>query len=149
MAHPVLLAVDFSEPSMKALEAAAALAKDLEAPIVLVHVFDPIPDIPEGAWTPVVDPSRPYRFERKVEEARELSGQWAGRLRQEGLDVTTVALEGEIVDGVLREAEEREAMMIVVGSHGWGGLKRLILGSVSEKIVRRSRRPVMVVPAHE
>lgn len=142
----LLIAVDFSEPSMRALEAGAALARDLQAKVVLVHAFDPIPDVLVGTWTPVVDPSRPFRFEHKVEEVRELSQQWAQKLRDADLEVETVARDGDPVDVVLEEARRTDAHTVVVGSHGWTGLRRLVLGSVSEKIVRHADRPVLVVP---
>ncbi|KPJ92392.1 MAG: hypothetical protein AMS18_07500 [Gemmatimonas sp. SG8_17] len=70
----------------------------------------------------------------------------AGRLQEEGVNADT-AVDGGVpaAVGVLRCAEERSADLIVIASHGRGGLRRLVLGSVADKIVRASEVPVLVV----
>ncbi len=143
----VLVATDFSEGGKRAFEAGLRLAQDLGAGIVLVHAFQP--HILTRTTTPVPREEALARVEGEVDldAAMQLTTKWAAKARREGLDVETVARESEPVDLILEAAEEHGASVIVVGTHGRTGLKRLIMGSVAEGVVRRSDRPVLIVPS--
>ncbi|MCP4501129.1 MAG: universal stress protein [Deltaproteobacteria bacterium] len=68
------------------------------------------------------------------------------RVKQEhDMDVETLALEGDPMECIFRAAKDNECNRIIMGSHGRRGLDRYLLGSVAEKIVRRSEIPVLVV----
>jgi nucleotide-binding universal stress UspA family protein len=64
-----------------------------------------------------------------------------------GVDARDLVRHGDVVDTILAVADEVDARMIVMGTEGRKGLQRLILGSVAERVVRRSSRPVMTVRA--
>jgi nucleotide-binding universal stress UspA family protein len=70
----------------------------------------------------------------------------AGALSNEGLTVTPMVIQGNTVDTILEEADKMDADMIVTGSHGYGMMYKLFVGSVSKEVLRRSRRPVLIVP---
>lgn len=140
---PILVAVDYSDASRKALDAAVQLAEDLDETIVMVHALAPLPKVRPGGRQ---DPISALKAEIGADEARELATTWAAQARKR-VDVETVALEGKAVDVVLEEARKRKATLIVVGSHGRSGIKRAVLGSVAEAIVRASKVPVVVVPS--
>ena len=145
MPGTLLVALDFSDVGRAALDAAIALAKDLRARLVLVHSFQRAfmaPELAPGIAARVQDQ------EAKVEEADaiDLSTEWAAHARQAGLTVDTEVLEGDVATAVTEAARRHDATLIVVGTHGRTGVKRLVLGSTAELVVRHADRPVLVVP---
>jgi nucleotide-binding universal stress UspA family protein len=70
-------------------------------------------------------------------------------LDRAGLPAQTpaVIVEGDAAEALVAAADERKATLLVIGTHGRRGLRRLVLGSVAEGVVRRSDVPVLVVPA--
>lgn len=143
-AAPILAAVDFSRPSGVARDAAAALAKDLKARIVLVHAFgeqlDPSPDGATGRGIAVAAKAQ------KVEEAKRLTAEWAERLRAQGLDVEAVARDGAPATIILEEAKRHGCGMVVLGTAGRSGVRRWLLGSVAQAVLRHATLPVLVAP---
>lgn len=143
---PLLLGLDFSPPGDAAFAVAVDLARRLGAPLVLVHAFTDQPRAAvHGSFTgqKVVQ-----TLQRLGDEAatRRLTREWGERARQAGLQVTTVAREGPPEEAVVEEAQRHDARIVVVGTVGWGGLRRLLLGSVAAAVVKRSPVPVLVVP---
>jgi nucleotide-binding universal stress UspA family protein len=140
---PVLVVgVDFSKPSKKALDAAVALAKKLEASLVLVYASTPLP---LGAKRGHLDPVTQVQAEIDADEFKRLSTTWAKQAGK-SVKVEVVARAGKPATVVLAVAKARKALYVVVGSRGHSGLKRVVLGSVAQAIVRGSRIPVLVVP---
>jgi nucleotide-binding universal stress UspA family protein len=135
----LVAAVDFSKPARKAYDAALGLARDLGASIVLVYAFDPMPK------AGVRDPIGQAKVEVDEAEWDALRKEWASAAK--GVKVETVGRPGKPADVVAQVVAETKAALVVVGSHGRTGLKRAVLGSVAEAIVRTSKVPVVVVPA--
>jgi len=141
----IVLPLDGSEPSESAIPYAAALAELTSAPIVVIHVLEemhPVFDARRGevVW---ISPDQ-----SRVElEAPELLAEPIGRLRNDGLTVRAVFRLGDPDAEILAEVERWPAPLIVMASHGRGGLKRLLLGSVADRVVREAPAPVLVVPA--
>lgn len=125
------------------------LASDMNAGMVLVHAFQP--HILTHATAPMARADALARVEGEVDldEALELTAKWANKARGEGLDVETVAREADAAELILEAAQEHGAFMIVVGTHGRTGLRRLLMGSVAEAVLRGADRPVLVVPRVE
>ena len=73
----------------------------------------------------------------------------ADRFRNTGLDTTALLIQGVTVDTILAEATKLDADMIVIGTHGHGAMYRLLVGSVSEGVLHKSRCPIFVIPTHE
>src|SRR2546422_1030776 len=97
------------------------------------------------------EPGRPGgRFNVRVDQVRarrELAAQeLVLRGRREGVRVTFLVWEGDPGDAILEAARAESADMIVLGSHGRGPIGRLLLGSVSQHVVRHATVPVVVVP---
>jgi universal stress protein A len=138
----ICCAVDFSEPSRLALERAAALAKRDGADLLLVHVYE-VPQPAGELLVAAVDLTGPAaaEAERKmlawVEEAA----------RRRGAPVRTRILAGQPALEVTQAAREAGCDLVVVGTHGRSGVKRLVLGSVAERIVREAHCDVLVVRA--
>ncbi len=137
----ILVPVDGSRFSMKAVELANRLAMDHDAEVRLVHVVDS------------VVMHQLCRFSREPYETvhanMEKSGKaflddMAGRLRRAGVRVSTVLREGSPHEVILQEADDWGADLIVIGKLGKRGVSRILLGSVAERIVEFARVPVLV-----
>jgi nucleotide-binding universal stress UspA family protein len=76
----------------------------------------------------------------------DLQGPWTAPLRERGIAVTTIVQEGRPEDVLLRLAREHEVDLMVVGTHGRGGFREMLLGSVSHYLTTHAPCPVVVVP---
>jgi nucleotide-binding universal stress UspA family protein len=135
----ILLATDFSDVSRKAVPYAAGIANRYGSKIYLVHV------IPPEARIPVPMEHLPAPMDRsRVEADREmkefLRGDWLGETPHE------VLLErGPVWDALSGLIKQDEIDLLVLGTHGRGGLKKVILGSVAEELFRLASCPVLTV----
>ena len=139
----ILAAVDFSDVTQAVATTAAALAGALDGRLFLLHVAAPEPDFvgyDVGPQTVRDGVAKEIRAEhRQLHELKQ-------PLEQAGLDVTALVVQGATVEKIVQEAARLEADMIVVGSHGHGALHHLLVGSVTEGIMRAAVCPVLVVP---
>ena len=137
----ILCPNDFSEFSRRALEHAAALAKWYGAEVVVLHVQPALTSV--EAMPVAVGPVPLAQTSREtilLELGRELEPLERARVRHE------VALaEGGAVEQILRTAAETRCDLVVMGSHGRSGFERWVLGSVTEKVLRKATVPVLVV----
>ena len=78
-------------------------------------------------------------------EHRDLQ-QWASDLRDQGLNAEALLVQGPTVDTLVERAEHLKADVIVLGSHGHGAVYRALVGSVSEGVLRKTKRPLLIVP---
>ena len=135
----ILVALDGSPRAPKVLEAAARLAELTGGKLVLYRAITVSPDLPREAF---VETNR--RLEDiLIANAREDLTRVAADVRPELVDKTVIAL-AIPWDGICRAARECEADLIVIGSHGYGGLDR-ILGTTAGKVVNHADRNVLVV----
>ncbi|UCF38123.1 MAG: universal stress protein [Acidobacteriota bacterium] len=135
----IVFPTDFSEESERALPHALEIARRFDARISLLHVRTPYGD----------DPRRPeFRFfdERKYEEYVEqcLADLLDGIETQELVE-TVLVKDVAAASGVLDYADQSEADLIVMGTHGRSGLAHFLLGSVAEKVVRHATCSVLTV----
>lgn len=140
----IIAAVDFSEVSEAVIEQSIGLAQAFSAELTLIHVAAPDPEFVGYDAGP--DTVRQQRARELTKEHQTLQ-ETAERLRQQGVRAKALLVQGATVETILKEMERTKADAVVVGSHGHGALHRVLLGSVSEAILRASRCPVIVVPA--
>jgi nucleotide-binding universal stress UspA family protein len=138
----ILVGTDFSPSSLRALRHAAALAGQLDAHLLVVHVLPtgPVDALSKVLPTPHVVP--------QYLEARRRLGDLRERELPPGLPVELHVRLGHAVRGLLDEIESLAPDMVVVGSHGYGAVYSM-LGSVSQRLARMSPVPVLVVPAEQ
>lgn len=146
--HPkfqrILVAVDFSEESRSALACAAEMAARFDASLTLVHVVEPHfgpPDTDVPALTGEASDAEEYA-EAKLELSA-LGEQMLGPCRV----VETVVRAGLAFFEITEAAKALGADLIVVGTHGYTGIKRALLGSTAERVVRHAPCPVLVARA--
>lgn len=138
----LLVTTDFSDCARMAYAAAAALARQFQAELHLVHVAEPLPPHYylnlEGVGTDV--PTGSYYDGLK----EKLTGETAGETTFDGLEVKTELLLGTAPhQGLFRYIEEKAIDLVVASTHGHSGLGHVLLGSFVEKIVRHSPVPVL------
>jgi nucleotide-binding universal stress UspA family protein len=148
MYERILVAVDGSEPSMRAYREALRLAADQHAALRIVHVIDL-----GVALAPWAEPA--FLNYETLESALRDSGarileSVLAEAREAGLGAESATLETDVGDAageILAEASRWGANLIVMGTHGRHGLAHLILGSVAEGVVQRAALPVLLLRA--
>lgn len=138
----ILVPTDFSDTADAALTLAIQVAGQFHAELELLHVTQTVMVLPpplELISFPTLMPDLPVRVQQHLEQR-------AGRVREAGLVVSTATLEGVAHVEIVRHAQATGAGMIVMGTHGRGGLAHAVMGSVAERVLHRARCPVLVVP---
>lgn len=138
-----LVALDATEADGPVIEHAQALAKAFGAQLRLVHVAAPHPDFVGYEAGPQ------YIRDARADELKHEHGEllrWRGELTADGLQVETRLVMGPTVETLTAEAEEFQADLIVMGSHGRRGLARFFIGSVSEDVLKEHRWPLFIIP---
>lgn len=137
----ILVPTDFSQASVLALEAAALLAEQNEAKVTLVHIYNP-QGVAFGG-DPGDGKSVPKDVETRINaELRRLVEDRFGNVK----DRKTVLIVSESpAKGIVAYAEKEDVDMIVMTTHGRTGLKRMMIGSVAERVVRHAPCPVLTL----
>ncbi|HOP39880.1 MAG TPA: universal stress protein [Geobacteraceae bacterium] len=138
----ILFATDFSEVSEYAFDYAYTLAKKFGSKLIVMHVINEPVDL-RGFYVPHISFDS---LEKEIEEAAEkmMKKFCAGRM----VDLAgseTVIVSGIPYEEILKKADDAEASLVVLGTHGRAGLDHLLFGSTAERVVRRSRCPVMTI----
>lgn len=141
----ILVPVDFSDCAAKVLEVAAKTARAFNARLILLHVASPEPEF--LGYEPGPQTVRDSVARELVEEHRMVRQMEQG-LREQGLDVSALVIQGYPVEKVLDEAIRCKADLLIMGSHGHGTLRNLLVGSVTEGVLRKAGCPVLVVPSN-
>jgi nucleotide-binding universal stress UspA family protein len=155
----ILVPIDFSDVTIRVLDQAKQIANALGAEIHLVHVKEllpmappatfgygvagtpellPIPNTPLPTITPVSQPVDERQRSKLVD--------WQKEAQRSGLKVALHEPTGNVVEEILREADTLKPDLIVMGRHGHGAMYNLLVGSVTEGVLKRSGRPVLLVP---
>jgi len=138
----VLVPLDGSDVAETALPAATRIADDFGGELVLVRVV-PSPVELTSIYGVTGVELRGEAYETRLGEARSYLDGVAGRLK--GRAVQVQAIEGEgAAEGIAEAARHHQADLIAIASHGRGGLERALLGSVADKVLRATTRPVLI-----
>jgi nucleotide-binding universal stress UspA family protein len=140
--NPILVPVDGSDCSRRALEVASSLAAKLDAAIVVFHALDLGRAAAMSGGEPqlvagILEELRSESQRILSDAVKQVDGQVA---------ISSRAGEGAPVEEIERVADEISPSFVAIGSHGRTGLERLMMGSVAEGVVRAAPVPVMVVP---
>ena len=142
----LLVPHDYSPCADRALRVAADLARHHGGRIVLAHVTHLAPGITADAMITDKETGEMIRVDQYATKTavRELDER-AAALRQDGIAVEVVTATGDVPERILELAEGEKADLIVMGTHGRTGIAHLFLGSMAEKVLRRSSIPVLTV----
>jgi nucleotide-binding universal stress UspA family protein len=138
----IVVGTDGSDTAEQAVEEAVRIAKALEADVHVVSAFEPlrgarVTGAPEGAakvWAP-----------RPDDQVEAILSQTAAAVRLAGVNVTTHAVREDPADALLSVADKVGATLIVVGSKGMHGARRLALGNVPNQVSHKARCNVLIV----
>jgi nucleotide-binding universal stress UspA family protein len=137
----ILVPVDFTETSDRALDYAVEVARKFDASITVLHAYQiPVYGFPEGAYITSAD------------VASQLSTAAQGRLdamvesqKLAGVPMVSLLRDGVAWEEINTVAQENKADLIIIGTHGRRGLARALLGSVAENVIRTAKIPVLVI----
>lgn len=138
----VMYPTDFSDVSKKALDYIKQLKEGGAETVVVLHVVDQrgIQAIEQYAS------SNSLKLEREIMEDAKKELEAVGKeIEKSGLKVKTRLEIGVPLREILRAEQEEEVSVIVIGSHGKSNLEEMFLGSVSEKVARRCKRPILII----
>jgi nucleotide-binding universal stress UspA family protein len=139
----ILVPVDFSEHSHKALRYALAFAAQFDAEVSLVHIVEQMVYPGDWMYPPLaVSDFATEKREQITERLRALSS-------GSGVKTKQIVRLGRAWQEVIEIAREQKCDLIILATHGYTGLKHVLLGSVAEKIVRHAPCPVLTVRPEE
>ena len=138
----IIVGVDGSEQSLRAVAWCAKYAAALDAEVVAVHAIEmPVYPLSMGFFAlPEYSPTDLEKLEAVVVE------QWCEPLRRVGARFRSVLSEGYPTNLIRETAEKESADLVVVGSRGLGGFSGLLLGSTSHFLSHHLERPLVIVP---
>jgi nucleotide-binding universal stress UspA family protein len=134
----ILIPIDFSENSIKALELASILNRNQRSTIILVHIVELVYDFASQAA---------IALDSMHKDAKKLMKEIEKKHEKENLEFKHIIKEGTASITIARIAEEKKVDLIVIGSSGAGGLKKLMIGSTTVNLIKETNTPVLVVPA--
>ena len=138
----LLVAVDFSEPSIKALDTALELAVRLGAHLTIVHTVVKVAQSVSMNGGPGYDVPL---FEKEIKESRAAIEKLLKEKNKEGVKTEIIIESGAAEEEINRIADEKGADMLILGTHGRKGMEKLFLGSVAEEVLRNSHLPFLCV----
>jgi nucleotide-binding universal stress UspA family protein len=141
----ILCPIDFSEASRHSLEHAVVIAKWYSSRIAALHVLH-VPLFPQPPIFGAAFAAEPTPAVSNYQEWREELRAWLEPAHQAGIKTEVRVDEGNTARRILEHARSHPADLIVMGTHGLGGFERFMLGSVTEKVLRKATCPVMTVP---
>jgi len=145
MFQKILYPTDFSDASKKALDYIKQLKGTGTKEVVVLHVIDER-EIEHIGHRPELNVSIEELEKRKREYAEQEMKAIETELKKAGFKVKTKIAKGIPFRDILKEeVEEKDVSVVVLGSHGKSCITEMLLGSVSEKVVRKSSKPVLVV----
>ncbi len=157
----ILVAVDFSKGSGRLVQQAEELGKELNGKLYVVHVtsdalqasyvssqfYDVSPDVISAPLGDVEMARDLCAKEYKREHHALLN--ISARMRGNGVDAQAILLKGEAAELILEKAKDLNVDIIMMGSHGHGLLRKILVGSVAEAVLRKASCSVLIVPATE
>ncbi len=152
MFNRILVAVDGSKTADRGLKAAIDLASDQHATLYILHVIDDLSVVPptDGGYIPA------EYIDTMIASLRETGRKILARAAQaavdRGLEAHTFLVESlgrSVAQTILLQARKHKAELIVLGTHGRRGLRRVLLGSDAENVLREARVPVLLVRSPE
>lgn len=140
MFSKILVPVDGSDNSYRALDTALFLSEKLGSNITVIHVMEDVPVLYIESQKLLSELLENYKKERK-----DILSKCSEIATKKGVTINTVLLQGNPASIILDFIKKKKCDIVIMGSRGMGKFKEIILGSVSSKIVHHSSCPVMLI----
>jgi len=148
----VLIALDYDPSAQKIAEAGFSLAKAMNAQVVLIHVISDPVFYSSTAYSPVMgfggfadmDFMQPNIIDELKKAAHEFLNK--SKIHLGDTDIETLVKEGDEADMILEAAKESNADLIILGSHSQRWLEAMVIGSVTEKVLRYTTVSLFIIP---
>lgn len=137
----ILVAIDGSYPSERALSQAAFLAKFTQAEVIVVVAYNPITKLHRRGLLPSEEIVESMRLDAHV-----LANEATALLAAKNINVRAIAARGDPAEAIVSLAEDEKVSLIIIGHRGLGNLKRFLLGSVTERVLQTSSIPMLIQP---
>lgn len=137
----ILVPIDGSKHSERALETAVGMAKKFDGKVTLIHVVSPLPTL----YLPVPEVDLAAAGKAVTKAGEKLLGDAKEKATAEGVKVETLLKIGHPVGEIIKTCKKGEFDMIVMGARGISGVEELFLGSVSHGVIKHVNLPVLVV----
>lgn len=144
MFNTILYPTDFSDASRKALQYITRLKEVGTRRVVVLHVVDER-DIRNIARFGQIPDTLTTLREMMENQARDKMEKTEANLKAAGFEVKSIITHGIPFKEILNVEEQEDISVVVLGSHGRSNIAEMLLGSVSEKVVQKSKRPVLIV----
>jgi nucleotide-binding universal stress UspA family protein len=138
----ILFPTDYSNGARAAMDHAISLAKDYQAKLILLYV---IQDISIAEWYIPSSISAGELIEDMQKSAWQEMDKWFAEVSKQVKDVEKMVVRGVPFVEIIQTAKERNADLIVIGTHGRTGIDHMLFGSTAEKVVRKAACPVLTV----
>src|SRR5688500_8616466 len=142
----LLVPVDYSEQSRRALEYAGQLARAFTATLDIVHCFDRPSYVSDDVFIEREGKRRPLVEVLREDAEREMDQFLAGSKLPEGITVSSHLIGGDPAGAVCERLRDHDYDVVVIGTSGKTGVRQLLLGSVAARLVRLSPVPVLTIP---
>ena len=139
--NKILCPTDFSEASDKALEAASELALHFSGEVILLHVVHPLAVVPQATRFDVP------LYQSEMETYARTRLQEIVEKGMTGITFHQAVVLGGAADEIVNVAKQKNADVVVIATHGQTGWRRVMFGSVAERVVRLAERPVLIIHA--
>jgi nucleotide-binding universal stress UspA family protein len=144
--HRIMVPVDYSDHSLRALEYAARFAAHFGAELDVVHVWDRPSYVPEGLTVGPKGSAKSLGDLIRENAEREMREFVSKVVVPEGVRLGTRLISGDPAHAIVHSCASTKPDLVVVGTHGRTGVQHLLMGSVAEKVVRLCPVPVLSVP---
>ncbi|WP_316633321.1 universal stress protein [uncultured Flavobacterium sp.] len=137
----ILVPTDFSEHAEDALKVAAKIAKKNDSEIIILHMLE----LPHQMNDAILGGTSIPETMLFMKKANEMLDETSARPYLQGIQVTEIVKMDKPIHGITQVSQDNEIDLIVMGSHGSSGIEELLIGSNTEKVVRNSEIPVLVI----
>ena len=137
----ILVPTDFSEHAEDALKVAAKIAKKNDSEIIILHMLE----LPHQMNDAILGGTSIPETMLFMKKANEMLDEISSKPYLEGIQVTEIVKMDKPIHGITQVSQDNEIDLIVMGSHGSSGIEELLIGSNTEKVVRNSEIPVLVI----
>jgi len=149
MFEKILVCLDGSALAENILPHATEIARRFNSRVYLLHVVpEPVaaaPGIPGVSGGPIETPRMLEQMREEERSTQAYLETLAGPMREQGLEVETVLLQGSANDAIVSYAEDNDIGLIAMVSHGHSGLGHALMGSVADHVLKKAGRPVLMV----